>query len=112
MPTKKRCFTCKKDKKFDEYSKHRDGLFGLQGRCKQCCRENTAIGRAKKKAKKPILLSWQPQPGDKFDAYLGRNWCALNPFVCVRNGVTAVICTTPEGAWKLEKSEYIFDRAN
>ena len=114
MAKTKLCYTCKELKTFDCFSKHRDGKYGLQGRCKKCCSKNIKAIRYKKAVKQPILLSWQPKPGEKFDAYLGRNWCELNPFVCVRNGTTVVICTTPEGRhlWQLDKSAYIFGRTN
>ena len=110
----KRCTKCKESKKLEDYPIDQRHTDGRRSQCKECV---SAYGRQKYLSRhipktRPILLSWQPQPGDKFDAYLGRTWCVLNPFVCVRNDVTAVISTSEGRSWKLEKSEYIFGRLN
>jgi len=112
MPKTKICTNCNQRKPMEMFGNSKNGKDGHKSKCKMCESKYAAARYAAKVGKpvkaKRVLISWQPQPGEKFDAYLGRNWCVLNPFVCVRNDVTAVICTGEGKSWKLPKSEYIF----
>ena len=118
MPDAKKCTKCKESKKLEDYSIDTRHTDGRKSQCKKCA---TAHGRKKYMERHlpktlPILLSWQPKPGERFNAYLvvatGKSRCILNPFVCESNEDTVVICMAYGSRWKLEKSEYIFDRAN
>ena len=115
METKKRCTKCKESKELEYYPIDQRHTDGRKSQCKKCVNAHGQKKYLERHISKmpPILLSWQPKPGDRFKAYLlGRNWCVLSPFVCVRNDVTAVISTSEGRSWKLEKSEYIFGRTN
>lgn len=126
MPETKICTKCLQRKPLELFGKSKDGKYGHKSRCKKCESRLASQKYAAKVGKpiksKPLLLSWQPQPGDKFDAYLsvelselcprGLEECVLNPFVCERNDVLAVISMSYDSRWKLPKSEFIFVRPN
>ena len=124
MPKTKICTQCNQLKAMEMFAQSKSGKGGLMSRCRMCVAEYHAFHyKNRKEAKpKPVLMSWQPQPGDIFDAYLsverselcprGLEECVLNPFVCERNDVMAVISTVYDSRWKLPKSEYIFLRPN
>lgn len=113
---KKQCTGCKKRKLLENFSKNKHGKYGVQSQCKKCASEAAARRYAarvgnKLKKRKPNLESWQPLPGDRFDAYLGINLCALGPFNCVNNSPTKVTATTKDGVWGLDKAEFVFLKA-
>ncbi len=115
---RKRCTSCEKKKPANSKNFHKSklGAYGFTSRCKECISKTAAKHYAAKigrpvKTRKPNLESWQPSPGDKFDAYLGHNLCELGPFKCVNNSPGKVTATTDEGIWGLDKAEFIFLKA-
>jgi hypothetical protein len=111
------CTKCHREKPIEAYHRAREGKGGRRAQCKVCVGKVKAAAYAAKAGKvtvkaKPMLLSWQPEPGDLFDASLGGVGCVLNPFRCTKNGERLVIATNKEGKWKLDKSEYIFQPSN
>ena len=122
MMATKRCTKCKESKKIEEYpidTRHTDGR---KSQCKKCVTAHSQKKYMERHIPKmpPILLSWQPKPGDRFKAYLlvdlgntlEKVQCELNPFVCEENRNQEVVATSLDSRWKLDKSAYIFGRTN
>ena len=118
MPDAKKCTKCKESKKLEDYPIDQRRSDGRKSQCKKC---GAAYGQKKYMERhipktRPILLSWQLKPSERFNAYLvvatGKSLCILSPFVCESNEDTVVICTAYNSRWKLDKSEYIFSRPN
>ena len=132
MHKTKICSKCKEPKIMEMFGKKKGSRDGYRSQCKKCQSIYTAKRYADIKGRpvqkynvqghadkieipfklKPLLLSWQPQPGDQFDAYLLRTKCILNPFVCERNGERDVIAMSLGDRYRLDKAEYIFVRPN
>ena len=123
MNTKK-CTKCKKPQALEMFAVDNRRKDGRKSQCQMCVsayNRKIYLERFEPKVK-PVLLSWQPKPGERLRACLvvdqsdwapkGRVWCELNPFVCESNEVSVVIATSLDSRWRLDKSDYYFVRPN
>ena len=121
MNTKK-CTKCKKPQALEMFPSDSRTKDGRKPHCRLCVSKYNHqhyLDRHIPKPK-PVLLSWQPKPGDRFEACLmvdlgdkiplERIRCELSPFVCEENRDQEVIATSLDSRWTLDKSSYIFVR--